>query len=162
MSTDVPKTFLKHLFQTLKAALKQDHEPAVSERDFILRQGMVEGISLIESRINTWAVHQKNETKLKASGQKRLITKEITLSEGRYRKFEWYEGRRFFSLAFRWGKDQPAAEIALQIQNINTLDSDYFTYTGSLDYDTLVNKAKSGGLRRIKKSKTSQEWVVSL
>lgn len=32
-----------------------------------------------------------------------MISKDVNLSDGRYRKLEWYESGLFASLAFRWG-----------------------------------------------------------
>jgi hypothetical protein len=157
----IPNTVLSQVFQSFKTTLKAEPDSAMPNHDFLLRQGMLEGINLVESRVNTWILHQKNRAKLAISGESRLITKEITLSKGHYRKFEWYEGIRFFSLAFRWGKDQPSPEIALQVQNTNTLDNEYFIYVGTLKYNTLVSKARSGGIRGVKNSKTKQEWNVS-
>ena len=87
------------------------------------------------------------------------MTKNVTLSSGRYRKFEWYEGKIFIALAFRWGREQPEPEIGLQIQDVTTLMSEFLVYQGALGYDDLVELAKNKGIRGIRNPKTD-EWRV--
>jgi hypothetical protein len=53
---------------------------------------------------------------LNRSGKKFLITKDIDLSDGRYRKLEWYEGDQFIVLAWRHGMHE-CGELMLEIQN---------------------------------------------
>jgi hypothetical protein len=155
----VPKNFLSHLFRTLKDNLKPKEGEETAEREFVLRQGMVEGISLIESRISRWFAHQKNLARLAVSGKRLLVTKNVTLSEGRYRKFEWYEGTKFYSLALRWGRDQTAPEIALQVQNTANLDNEYLIYQGTDGYDDLKKASRVRGVRGIRASKTDPLWT---
>jgi hypothetical protein len=101
MSIAIPEKILRRIIADFRTALESENT------DFLQRQRMVDGLNFLEGRINTWVTHQRNVRKLKAGSLTRLVTKNVTLSRGRYRKFEWYEGKRFISLAFRWGRDQP-------------------------------------------------------
>lgn len=154
MSIAIPEKILRRILAEIRTALESE------KTDFLQRQSMVEGLNFLEGRTNTWATHQKNFRKLKESVLPRLVTKNIMLSAGRYRKFEWYEGKRFISLAFRWGKEQPEPEIGLQIQDVNILRSEFFTYQGLLGYDDLVELAQKKGIRGIRNPKTINEWRV--
>jgi hypothetical protein len=155
---------LKHILGDLKQALKMSREgEKQSESDFLLRQGMLEGIQVIEGRINLFTHHQKSQNKRLSKKQRRLVTKNICLSDGRYRKFEWYEGKMFYSLAFRQAKEDPIGEIALQIQETKTLDNQYFIYIKPsqvkkpLDYEDLVKHAKQKGIQGLD-IKDSTKW----
>ena len=155
---NIPEKILQRILADLKAALKSEKTSDLLDKDFLQRHGMVEGINLLEGKIDSWVTHQKNLRKLRSGSLPRLVTKNVTLSAGRYRKFEWYQGKRFISLAFRWGREQPEPEIELQIQDCNTLRSDFLVYQGTLGYDDLVDLAKKKGLRGIQSSMTPNEW----
>jgi hypothetical protein len=154
----IPNTLMKRILNDLKTAVKTRRKDEMSERDFLLRQGMLEALNVVESRLSTWTIHQANLSKMREWGERKRVTKEITLSDGRYRKFEWYAGRRFISLAFRWGKDQPDPEIGLEIQSVDTLATEFLVYQGTLTYDNLVTAAKRSGLRGVRDSKNAAEW----
>lgn len=154
----IPQKIVKHVLADFRTALKSEKTNNLSDKDALLRQGMMEGLNFLEGKINAWVTHQRNVRKLKQSRLPRLVTKDITLSAGRYRKFEWYQGNRFISLAFRWGKEQPEPEIGLQIQDVNTLRSEFLVYHGALGYDHLVDLVERKGIRGIRNAKTANEW----
>jgi hypothetical protein len=157
----IPNTLMKRILDDLRAAIKSERYEEITKGDFFLIQGMLEVLNMVESTLNTWTIHQANLSKLREWGERRRVTKEITLSHGRYRKFEWYEGRRFISLAFLWGNNQPDPEIGLQIQNADTLANEFFVYQGALSYDNLVTAAKKSGIRGIWGAKKTAEWKPS-
>ena len=159
MSIAIPEKILRRIVADLRSGLEPKKTDDLCGTDALQRHWMVEGLKFLEGRINTWVTHQRNVRKLKAGSLTRLVTKNVTLSSGRYRKFEWYEGKRFISLAFRWGREQPEPEIGLQIQEINTLNSKFLVYQGTLGYDDLVELAKTKGIRGIRNPNTN-EWRV--
>jgi hypothetical protein len=157
----IPMALLKRILNDLINNMESSCNDKSPENDFFLKRGILEGFKVVQSRVNTWATHQTNLSKLLESGKRRRVTKEITLSQGRYRKYEWYEGRKFFSLAFLWGREQPAPEIVLAIQNTDTLANEYLVYQGSLSYDNLVKEAKRSGIRGIWGAMKTVEWKPS-
>jgi hypothetical protein len=154
----IPSALMKRILTRLRAAIKSTCTDEKSENEFSFRFGMLEGFNAVEAKLRTWTKHQENISKLKASGQKRRVTKAVTLSEGRYRKYEWYEGKKFFSLAFRWGKEQPNPEIGLEIENVDTLDYEFLVYEGDLNYDDLMRAAENSGIRGIWGGKKTGDW----
>lgn len=154
----ITEKILKCILADLKAALKSEKTSDLLDKDFLQRHGMVDGINLLEGQIDTWVTHQKNLRKLRAGSLPRLVTKNVKLSAGRYRKFEWYQGKRFIALAFRWGRNQAEPEIGLQIQDCNTLRSEFLVYQGTLGYDDLLDLAKRRGLRGVRSFMTPNEW----
>lgn len=148
---------MKCILADLRSALEPEKTTELSDEDSLQRHWMAEGLNFFEGKINTWVTHQRNVRKLKEGALSKLVTKNVTLSVGRYRKFEWYQGKHFISLAFLWGRNQPEAEIGLQIQDVNTLRSEFLVYQGTLGYDDLVDLAKKKGLRGIQSSMTPNE-----
>ena len=151
---------MKHVLDSLKDAVKSEQRSISDKREIFHRQGMSDALSQVESRLRLWFIHQTHHAWMLGKNLKRRVVKNINISDGRYRKFEWYEGKRFYSLALRWGKDQPEAEIALQIQDINTLDNEYYVYTGDEEYNALKKKAKEKGVRGVRSKSMLPNWRV--
>lgn len=160
MTLAISEKILKRILADIRVGLEPEKTDDLSASDALQRRWMSEGLNVLEGRIDTWAAHQRNIQKLRQSRLTRLVTKNVTLSRGRYRKFEWYEGKRFIALAFRWGTEQPEPEIGLQIQDVNTLRNKFLVYQGALSYDDLVELAKRKGIRGIRNSNTTNEWRV--
>ena len=103
MTESIPVTLLEGWISELQSILKAEVREPNTGTDFKLNQGMRHGLDQIQSRLNTWLRHQENMEALKRSGKRFLITKDVCLSRGRYRKLEWYEGDLFIVLAWRHG-----------------------------------------------------------
>ena len=105
MVESIPVNLLEKWINDLQSILKAEFREAKSGTDLTLNQGMRHGLDQIHSRLNTWLRHQENMEALSRSGRRFLITKDVDLSDGRYRKLEWYQGDLFVVLAWRHAKD---------------------------------------------------------
>jgi hypothetical protein len=154
----IPSALMKSILTRLRAAIKSTCTDEKSEKEFSFYLGMLEGFNAVEAKLKTWTKHQENISRLKASGQKRRVTKAVTLSEGRYGEYEWYEGKKFFSLAFRCGEKELNPEIGLEIESVDTLDYESLVYRGDLNYGDLVRAAQNSGIRGIWGRKKTGDW----
>lgn len=96
---------------------------------------------------------------LKRSGEKFLITKDIDISDGRYRKLEWYQGDLFVVLAWRHGKNQERGELMLEREDTRDLSTTYLVYAGSSSFDDFAGLARVGGLDSTKAERNRGEWA---
>jgi hypothetical protein len=157
MTESIPVALLLGWISELQSILKA--EVTEGKTDLTLNQGMRHGLDQITSRLNTWLRHQENVEALSRSGTNFLITKDVNLSDGRYRKLEWYEGDKFIVLAWRHARDAEEGELMLEIEDAQDLSKTYLVYQGALSYDDLAVLAREGGLDSIKTEKNRQEWV---
>lgn len=90
MSASIPVDIIKGWVTELQTTLKvARHEPK-TQSDHWINQGMRHGLDQIEHKVTTWLRHQEKIETLALSGKKFLIAKDVNLSDGRYRKLEWY------------------------------------------------------------------------
>lgn len=157
MTESIPVSVVEGWINELQSILKA--EVAQTVKDLTLNQGMRHGLDQIQHRITTWLSHQENVQALKRSGGKFLITKDIDLSDGRYRKLEWYEGDLFVVLAWRHAKDATTGELMLELQDSRDLSKTYLVYEGSSSFDELAALARVGGLGSIRNEGHQGEWV---
>ena len=143
----------------LQSILEQASLEPKPHTDLVINQGMRHGIDQIRARLNTWLQHQENMKTLSRSGEKLLITKDVNLSQGRYRKLEWYENDLFLTLAWRHGMNEEVGELMLEMQHVQELSTTYLVYEGDLSFDELASLARGGGLDSIKNEETQGEWV---
>ena len=155
----IPITLLEGWINEMQSILKADVREAKTGTDFSINQGMRHGLDQIQYRIMTWLSHQENVQALSRSGQGLLITKDVCLSEGRYRKLEWYEGDQFIVLAWRHAKDAETGELMLELQRVQDLSKTYLVYQGGSSYEDLAGLAREGGLDPVKNERNRQEWV---
>jgi hypothetical protein len=134
-------------------------EISEGKTDLTLNQGMRHGLDQIQHRITTWLSHQENVQSLKRSGKKFLVTKDIDLSGGRYRKLEWYEGDLFLVLAWRHGMNEEAGELMLEIQETRDLSKTFLVYQGDSSFEDLAGLARVGGLDPVRNEGNRREWV---
>ena len=148
---------LERWISELQSILKAQIPKGIS--DLTLNQGMRHGLDQIQSRLNTWLRHQENVQALNRSGEKFLITKDVRLSRGRYRKLEWYQDNLFVVLAWRHGKNEETGELMLEIQGTRDLSRTYLVYQGGSYFDDLADLARLGGLDSIKNEGNRHEWA---
>ena len=157
MTESIPVNLLERWISELQSILKA--EITEGKTDLTLNQGMRHGIDQIQARLNTWLCHQENMKTLGRSGKEFLVTKDVNLSAGRYRKLEWYEGDRFFVLAWRHSKDAETGELMLELQHVQDLSTIYLVYQGGSSFDDMAALAREGGLDSIKNEGNRREWV---
>ncbi len=155
----IPISLVAGWITDLTAILKKESVKAKADTDYLINKGMRHGLDQIQHKIKTWIHHQENMKALNRSGRKFLITKDINLSGGRYRKLEWYEGNHFITLAWRHGTHEETGELALELEDTKDLSNTFLVYGGSSSFDELVKLARKGGLDSIKNEQTQGEWV---
>jgi hypothetical protein len=120
---------------------------------------MRHGLDQIGHRIETWLRHRDNIETLVHSGKPFLITKDVTLSRGRYRKLEWYEGIFFLVLAWRFGINDERGELMLEIHDTGDLSKTYLVYEGCLTFDDLAALGRESGMEAIRNEGNRQDWA---
>lgn len=159
MTDSVPVGLLEKWINEMQSILKQESQDTETKTDLRINQGMLHGLDQIQLRITTWLSHQENSEALSRSGAKFLITNDVNLSNGRYRKLEWYEGDLFLSLAWRHAKDAETGELMLGMQEVQDLSKTYLVYEGGLSFGDLAGLARAGGLDAIRSDENQGEWV---
>lgn len=157
MIETIPVSIIEGWITELQSILKA--EIREGKTDLTLNQGMRHGIDQIQHRITTWLTHQENVHALKRSGQTFLITKDVNLSRGRYRKLEWYQDNLFLVLAWLHAKDAPTGELLLEIEQVQDLSTEYLVYQGGSSFDELAALAREGGMEAIRNEGNRQDWV---
>ncbi len=159
MTESIPVNLIEKWIHDLTSVLKQASQKTEDSADYFLHRGMREGVSQVHYTIKTWLRHQGNVETLGWSGKKFLITKDVNLSGGRYRKLEWYEGNLFISLAWRHAQGAESGELMLEMQHVQELSTTYLIYEGDLSFDELARLARKGGLDSLWDEGNRQEWV---
>jgi hypothetical protein len=159
MTESIPVSIIEDWITELQAILKGTAQEAETRPDFWINKGMRHGIAQIGGKIATWLRHRESIQALARSGQRLLITKDIDLSDGRYRKLEWYQGDLFVVLAWRHGKNEEMGELMLEIQETRDLSKTYLVYQGGSSYDELAGLAREGGMEAVRNEGNQQEWV---
>jgi len=159
MTESIPVSIIEDWITELQAILKGTAQEAETQPDFWINKGMRHGIAQISGKIATWLRHKENKDSLTRSRKKFLIVKDVNLSDGRYRKLEWYESGVFLVLAWRHGMNEEKGELMLEIQQVRDLSKTYLVYRGSLSYDDLAGLAQVGGLDPVKNEGNRREWV---
>ena len=158
MTESIPISRVEGWIHDLTSILKADVREAKTGKDFSINQGMRHGLDQIQSRLNTWRRHQKYVETLNRSGRKFLMVRRVNLSDGRYRKLEWYEGDLFITLAWRHAQGAEKGELMLEMQHVQELSTTYLVYEGSSSFDELVALARKGGLDSIKNEEDWRKW----
>jgi hypothetical protein len=159
MTESIPIGLVEGWIHDLTSILKSEVLEAKTGTDFSINQGMRHGIAQIQSRLNTWRRHKKYVETLKRLGRKFLIVRRVNLSDGRYRKLEWYEGDQFITLAWRHAQNAETGELMLEFQDVQHLSTKYLAYEGDLPFDDLAGLARQGGLDSVKNEGNRREWV---
>ena len=159
MTESIPISRVEGWIHDLTSILNADVREAKSGKDFSINQGMRHGLDQIQSRLNTWRRHQKYIQTLSRLGRKFLMVRRVNLSDGRYRKLEWYEDDLFITLAWRHAQGAESGELMLEMQHVQGLSQTYFVYNGNLTFDELAALARAGGVDSIKNEETQGEWV---
>ncbi len=159
MIETIPVSVIEGWLNELQSILKTEVREGKTGTDFKINQGMRHGIAQIQSRLNTWRRHQQYAETLNRSGRKFLMVRRVNLSEGRYRKLEWYEGNQFITLAWRHARGAENGELMLELQHVQELSTTYLVYEGNLAFDDLVGLARVGGLDAIRNEENHGEWV---
>jgi hypothetical protein len=162
MTESIPIALLEGWISELQSILKAEFREAKTGTDFKINQGMRHGLDQIRARLNTWLTHQENVQALNQSGKRLLITKDVNLSEGRYRKLEWYQGDHFIVLAWRHGMSEETGELMLEIQETRDLSKTYLLYHGSSSFDDLAGLAREGGMEAVRNEGNRSEWVEKI
>jgi len=159
MTESIPVTLLEGWIAEMQSILKGDVREAETQTDHWINKGMRHGLDQITSRLDTWLRHQENVETLTRSGKKFLITKDVDLSDGRYRKLGWYEDDLFLTLAWRHGMREEFGELMLEIQQVRDLSKTYLVYQGGSSYDELAGLARESGMDAIRNERNRREWV---
>jgi hypothetical protein len=158
MGETVPVILLEKWMNDLTSNLKHASEESKDYADSLLYQGMRDGIGQVGCRLNTWCRHQKYAQTLNRLGRKLLIVRRVNLSEGRYRKLEWYEGDLFVTLAWRHARDAEEGDLMLEMQHVQELSKTYLVYQGRLTFDDLVVLARENGLKGVRNEGDWRDW----
>lgn len=159
MTAFIPVGIIEGWINELQSILKGTAQEAETQPDLWINKGMRQGIAQIGSKLTTWLRHKENKDRLTRSGTSFLVTKDITLSDGRYRKLEWYECDLFLVLAWRHAKDAEAGELMLEIQQVRNLSKTYLVYQGGSSFDDLAGLARESGMEAIRNERNRQDWV---
>ncbi len=159
MTESIPISRVEGWIHDLTSILKADFRGAKTAKDFSINQGMRHGIAQIQSRLNTWRRHQKYVQTLNRLGRQFLMVRRVNLSDGRFRKLEWYENDLFLTLAWQHAQGAERGELMLEMQHVQELSTTYLVYEGDLSFDELVGLARKGGLDSIKTEEDRGEWV---
>lgn len=162
MTAYIPISVVERWITELQSILKQESQESRPQPDLWINKGMRHGIAQIEGKLTTWLRHQENMKTLSLSGKRFLITKDINLSDGRYRKFEWYEDDLFLTLAWRHGMNEERGELMLEIQQVRDLSKTYLVYTGSSSFDELAGLARRNGMESIWDEGNRNEWLEKI
>jgi len=155
----VPVSRVEGWIHDLTSILKSEVREAKTGKDFSINQGMRHGLDQIQSRLNTWRRHQKYVQTLNRLKRKFLMVRRVNLSDGRYRKLEWYENDLFITLAWRHAQGAEKGELMLEMQHVQELSTKYLVYEGGLTFDDLAPLARKGGLDSTKNEENRLEWV---
>ncbi len=158
MTESIPIRRVEGWIHDLTSILKSDIREAKTGKDFSINQGMRHGLDQIQSRLNTWRRHQKYVQTLKRLKRKFLMVRRVNLSDGRYRKLQWYEGDLYITLAWRHAQGAEKGELMLEMQHVQELSTKYLVYEGSSSFDELVELARKGGLDSIKNEEDWRKW----
>ena len=159
MTAHIPVSLVEGWIINLTSYLEQASQEAETPTDLLINKGMRHGVAQIESRLKTWRRHQKYAETLNRLGRKFLMIRRVNLSDGRYRKLEWYQDDLFVTLAWRHGMHEETGELMLEIQDTRDLSKTYLVYEGNLTFDDLAGLARKGGLASIKTEETQGKWV---
>jgi len=133
----------------LQDLLKAEIDEGKTDIDFKVNLGMRHGLDQVTSRLDTWLGHQKYGQTLRRLGRDFLMVRRVNLSDGRYRKLEWYQGDFFLVLAWRHGKNEETGDLS----------KTYLVYQGGSSYDDLARLARVGGMEAVRKEGNQQEWM---
>ena len=151
MPESIPVSLVEGWINDLQSILKQESQEAETPSDFLINKGMRHGIAQIRGNITTWRRHQKYVETLNRLGRKFLMVRRVNLSDGRYRKLEWYQDDHFVTLAWRHAQGAEKGELMLELQHIHLLSpTTYLVYKGKLSFDEMVALAREGGLDAVK------------
>src|SRR5271157_3448613 len=151
MTAYIPVSLVESWINDLQSILKQECQESKTQPDRWINQGMRQGVRQIQNRITTWLRHQKYLHTLNRSGRRFLMTRRVNLSDGRYRKLEWYQDDHFVTLAWRHAQGAEKGELMLELQHIHLLSpTTYLVYKGKLSFDEMVALAREGGLDAVK------------
>src|SRR5271157_4283287 len=145
MTESIPVSLIEKWITDLKAILKRAAQDAKTGPDLSVNQGMRHALDQIQHRLTTWRRHQKYVQTLNRLGRKFLMVRRVNLSEGHYRKLQWYEGNQFLTLAWRHGAREERGELMLELQHVEDLSTIYLVYGGNLSFDDLAGLAREGG-----------------
>jgi hypothetical protein len=157
MVASIPVDLLEKWLQDLRSILIADARK--TKNNLMLNEGMLHGLDQVQHRMETWLGHKKNMERLSLSRKKILLTKNVSLSRGRYKKLEWYGGHFFLTLAWRHGKSEKRGELALEMENTRDLTKTFLVYDGNLTFNRLAELARESGLVGVKNEGNRQEWV---
>src|SRR5271157_6655066 len=135
MTESIPVSLIEKWITDLKAILKRAAQDAKTGPDLSVNQGMRHALDQIQRRLTTWRRHQKYVQTLNRLGRKFLMVRRVNLSEGHYRKLEWYENDLFITLAWRHAQGAESGELMLELQHIQELSMTYLVYEGSSSFD---------------------------
>lgn len=142
MSQSIPVDIVESWITKIQSILKGAAQESKTQPDFWINKGMSHGIAQIESKLTTWLRHKENKNRLSSFGKKFLITKDVNLSDGRYRKLEWYQGDEFIVLAWRHGMREERGELMLEVQATKDLSKTFLVYQGNSSFDDLAALAR--------------------
>jgi len=160
LTASIPVNLLEGWIAEMQSILKGEARTGETRTDLVLNKGIRHGLDQVQHKITTWLTHQENVQALKRSGEKFLITKDIDLSDGRYRKLEWYEGDLFLTLAWRHGRNEETGELMLELQRVQDLSKTYLVYQGGSSFDELAGLARESGMEAVKNQENQGEWVA--
>ncbi|MBI5248173.1 MAG: hypothetical protein HY912_01650 [Desulfomonile tiedjei] len=158
MKASLPVSLVEGWINELQSILKADALEAKTGTGLFINQGMRHGLDQIQHRVNIWRRHQKYVQALNRLGRKFLMVRRVNLSDGRYRKLEWYEGDLFVTLAWRHARDAAEGELMLEIQDTRDLSKIFLVYLGGSSFEDLAGLARAGGLDSIKNEENWGEW----
>jgi hypothetical protein len=159
VTASIPVNLVEIWITELQDILKATSQDAETPAELWVNIGMRDGISQIGGKLTTWLRHQQNMETLNRSGKHLLITKDVNLSDGRYRKLEWYQGNHFVVVAWLHGMDEEFGELMLDIQQVEDLSKTFLVYRGSFGFEDLAELARVVGLDSIRNEGNRRQWV---
>lgn len=159
MTESIPVSIVQDWITRLQDLLKAEIHEGKTDIDFKVNLGMRHGLDQVTSRLDTWLRHQKYGQTLRRSGRDFLMVRRVNLSDGRYRKLEWYQGNQFIVLAWRHARNAAEGELMLEMEDARDLSKTYLVYRGALSYDELVGLVRDGGVKAVRHEGNRQDWV---
>ena len=158
MIETIPVGLVKGWINDLQSRLEQESQEAETPTDFLINKGMRHGIAQIRGNLTTWRRHQKYVETLNRLGRKFLVVRRVNLSDGRYRKLEWYQDDHSVTLAWRHAKDAETGELMLELEQVQELSKTYLVYQGVSSFDDLALLARKGGLDSVRNEENWRKW----
>jgi len=155
----VPANLLEKWMDDLQSILKEDAWKRGTHTDYLINKGMRHGLDQIRHKTRTWLRHQEKLQRLNRLKRKFLAVRRVNLSDGRYRKLEWYENDLFLTLAWRHDKGAERGELMLELQDTEVLSTTYLVYEGGSSFDDLALMARKGGLDAVRNVENQGEWI---